>query len=84
MATDAAAQSGVPAGRQPRPQDLRWNGGTTRQRGSACSGGSGCGCATPTLGNQCTVTGRLVVFTMVEQEPLRCPGSAWAAAAARW
>jgi len=36
------------------------------------------------LGNQCTVTGRLVVFTMVGQEPLRCPGPAWAAAAARW
>ena len=26
---------------------------------------------------------RLVVFTMVGQEPLRCPGPAWAAAAAR-
>jgi hypothetical protein len=36
------------------------------------------------VGNQCTVTGRLVVFTMVGQEPLRCPGSAWAAGAARW
>jgi hypothetical protein len=36
------------------------------------------------VGNQCTVTGRLVVFTMVGQEPLRCPGPAWAAGAARW
>ena len=33
---------------------------------------------------RCTVTGPVVVLIVVGQEPLRCPGWAWAAATARW
>jgi hypothetical protein len=76
-------KSGADAGRQPRPQDLRWDGGTTPTARTGVLGRQRVRLRNANLGNQCAVTGRLVVFTMVGQEPLRCPGPAWAAAAAR-
>jgi len=76
--------SGADAGRQPRPQDLRCDGGTTPTARIGVLRRQRVRLRNANVGNQCTVTGRRVGFTMVGQEPLQWPGSAWAAAPARW
>ena len=69
-------KSGVAAGRQPRPQDLHWDGGTTPTARIGVPRRQRVRLRNANVGNQCTVTGRLVVFTVVGLESLRCPGSA--------